>query len=212
MHAAPTPKGTLSRERLLDAGIELMRTSGLAGAGINEIVRASGAPKGSVYHHFPGGKQQIATEALARYRVRVADFIAAAMARGRTPGGRVRALFAAFAERLAASEFRRSCAAAAVCLDLDDESLALRQPVAEALTAWTEVIAQGLGLPDARRARPLAGLVLSAIEGAYIRGRATGSVEPFTEAGHWLAVLADQQQPSPPEPPARRQARRTEVR
>jgi TetR/AcrR family transcriptional regulator, lmrAB and yxaGH operons repressor len=53
-----------SRQRMIEAAIELMRGSGLSGAGINEIVRESAAPKGSVYHFFPNGKQQVVTEAL----------------------------------------------------------------------------------------------------------------------------------------------------
>ncbi|MBK6804952.1 MAG: TetR/AcrR family transcriptional regulator [Betaproteobacteria bacterium] len=52
-----TAKGVASRERMLDAAIGLMRHGGLAAAGMNEIVAASGAPKGSVYHHFPDGKR-----------------------------------------------------------------------------------------------------------------------------------------------------------
>ena len=85
-----TPKGRASRLRLIDAGIDRMRTSGLSGAGINEVVKASGAPKGSVYHFFPGGKAQLVNEALAVYAERVEAFIGAAMASARTPEGRVR--------------------------------------------------------------------------------------------------------------------------
>jgi len=69
---------------MLEAAIRLLRTSGLSGAGINEIVRESGAPKGSVYHHFPDGKTQIAAEALALYASRVLSFLDTALAAGRT--------------------------------------------------------------------------------------------------------------------------------
>ena len=55
---------------MIEATIGLMRGSGLSGAGINDIVRASGAPKGSVYHFFPNGKVQIVSEALERYSER----------------------------------------------------------------------------------------------------------------------------------------------
>ncbi|MCU0942640.1 MAG: TetR/AcrR family transcriptional regulator [Hydrogenophaga sp.] len=186
----PTPKGQLSRLRLLDAGIERMRASGLSGAGINEVVKASGAPKGSVYHFFPGGKDQLVTEALALYAERVRTFMVDAMDGARTPERRVLALFDAFARRLEATDFLRSCAAGAVSLDLDEASLGLRTPVASAFEIWREAIADGLGWVDRRRARSFAGLVLSAIEGAYIRGRAEGNAQAFREAGRWLALLA----------------------
>ena len=102
--ADPNPAGP--RSRMLDATIALMRRSGLSGAGINEIVRESGAPKGSVYHFFPDGKRQIAAEALAGYSTRVLAFIDASLAGKRSPGGKVRALFEAFAQRLEEGRFR----------------------------------------------------------------------------------------------------------
>ncbi len=189
----PGAKGAATRQRMLDAGIELMRGAGLAGAGINDLVAASGAPKGSVYHFFPGGKHQLVGEALAEYTARVHAWIEDAMARARTPAGKVRALFAAFAERLEAADFRRSCAAGAVCLDLGDDLEGLRASVAAAFDDWRDLLATGIGIADRRRARSFAGFVLTAIEGAYIRGRAERSGEPFLEAGRWLAEVAERE-------------------
>ena len=55
--STPARAVSTTRERMIDATITLLRRSGLSGAGINEIVRESGAPKGSLYHFFPDGKQ-----------------------------------------------------------------------------------------------------------------------------------------------------------
>ncbi len=181
---------TGSRQRMIEATIDLMRRSGLSGAGINEIVRASGAPKGSVYHFFPGGKQQIATEALAVYSQRVITFIETALASRRTASGKVRALFEAFARRVEEGEYRKSCPAGTVCLDLDAELDSLRSVVADALDTWTDLIARHFAPSDGRAAGSFAGLLLTAIEGAYIRARAERSSRPFKEAGAWLAELA----------------------
>lgn len=180
-----------SRARMLEASIELMRGSGLSGAGINEVVRASGAPKGSVYHFFPAGKTQLVGEALTVYSERVQAFIDGALTSKSAPAAKVRALFAAFARRVEAGEFRRSCAAGAVCLDLDAELDALRVVVAQAFADWVALIARHFpALPAARR-KSFASLLLSAIEGAYIRSRAERSSRPFIEAGAWLAELAE---------------------
>lgn len=184
-----TPKGEASRLRLIDAGIDRLRASGLSGAGINEVVKASGAPKGSVYHFFPGGKEQLVTEALAVYAERVEAFITDAMGRARTNEGRVRELFEAFARRLEDAGFQRSCAAGAVSLDLSEDTLAVRPSVEAAFSCWREAMARQLTGMDRRRARSLAGVLLTAIEGAYIRGRAEGSAQAFVEAGRWLAPL-----------------------
>lgn len=182
------------RQRMLDAAITLMRGSGLAGAGINEIVRLSGAPKGSVYHHFPGGKVQIASEALADYSGRVARFIEAAL--GERTGGpaKVRALFAAFAKRAEEGDFRASCAIGTVTLDLDEEpGLDALRPVLEAaFDDWAACIAAHFDFGDRRRSRSFAGLVLTAIEGAYVRSRAERDARAFREAGEWLSRLLPQ--------------------
>jgi TetR/AcrR family transcriptional regulator, lmrAB and yxaGH operons repressor len=179
-----------SRQRMIDATIQLMRGSGLSGAGINEIVRESAAPKGSVYHFFPAGKQQIVSEALADYSGRVLQFIDVALTSRRLPAQKVRALFDAFAQRVESGEFRRSCAFGAVCLDLDRDLDDLRVVVAAAFEDWLVLIARHFDFGDTRRNRSFAGMVLTAIEGAYIRARAEQSSRPFREAGTWLAALA----------------------
>lgn len=180
-----------SRERMIEATITLMRRSGLSGAGINEIVRESGAPKGSIYCFFPQGKRQIVSESLAVYAQRVMVAIETGLAGGRTPGGKIKSLFKTFAQRLEQGKYRASCAAGTVCLDLDADLEVLRQGIESAFDDWTALIASHLGFRDARRARSFAGLVLTAIEGGYIRGRAERSSRPFQEAGHWLAELAE---------------------
>lgn len=182
-----------SRERMLEATIALMRGSGLSGAGINEIVRESGAPKGSVYHFFPNGKLQIATEALAIYSVRIMGLIDGALASRRRPADKVKALFDMFARRVEEADFRKSCAVGAVSLDLDDDLEELRRVLAATLDEWAALIARHFDLGDARRTRSFAGLILTAVEGAHIRCRAERSSRPFREAGAWLAGLAEGQ-------------------
>jgi AcrR family transcriptional regulator len=178
-----------SRQRMLEAAIELMRGYGLAGAGINDLVRASGAPKGSVYHFFPDGKAQIASEALELYAGRVEQFIEAALSGRRDPPARVRALFDAFAQRAKEGGFRRSCAIGTVSLDLGDELEPLQAQLAAAFERWAATIAAHFDLGSAPATHSFAGFVLTAIEGAYVRSRAERSPAAFKEAGAWLARL-----------------------
>jgi TetR/AcrR family transcriptional repressor of lmrAB and yxaGH operons len=187
--AVATAPGT--RDRLIEAAITLMRRSGLAGAGINEVVRASGAPKGSVYHFFPDGKQQLVEEGLAQYSERVVAFIDLNLSRKRNPGDKVKALFNAFAERIEQGEFLHSCPVGTVCLDLDADREDLRIVVASAFDHYLHAIEAHFPCRDRRQAKSFAGLLLTAIEGAYIRGRAERSSKPFREAGAWLAELAE---------------------
>lgn len=182
-----------SRDRMLEAAISLMRGSGLTGAGINEIVRVSGAPKGSVYHFFPQGKAQIASEALTVYSKRVMAFIDQALASERQEGAKVSALFRAFARRVEEGDFRQSCAVGTVTLDLDADLQQLQTILGDAFSQWAALIGEHLDLGDAVRTQSFAGLILTSIEGAYVRCRAERSSRAFTEAGEWLAILADQQ-------------------
>jgi len=182
-----------SRDRMIEAAISLMRGSGLTGAGINEIVRVSGAPKGSVYHFFPHGKAQITGEALAVYSKRVMAFIDRALVSERHAGAKVSALFNAFAQRVEEGDFRQSCALGTVTLDLDAELQQLQAFIGVTFSLWAALIADHFNLGDAARTQSFAGLVLTAIEGAYIRCRAERSPRAFSEAGEWLAILADQQ-------------------
>lgn len=202
--ALPAPP----RQRLLEAAIGLMRRSGLSGAGINEIVRESGAPKGSVYHFFPGGKQQIVLESLAAYAPGIRAVFAQGLARGRTPADRVRALFRGFARRIEANDFCRSCAGGTVTLDLDEGEEAIRRAIAAMFADWIAVIAARLDLGGPRRSRSFAGLVLTAIEGAYVRARAERSSAAFREAGDWLAELAAASAPTSRSAPSRSSAGR----
>jgi TetR/AcrR family transcriptional repressor of lmrAB and yxaGH operons len=174
---------------MIDAAITLMRGSGLTGAGINEIVRASGAPKGSVYHFFPDGKVQLATEALGVYSGRVLAFIDQTLSSRDEPRAKIEALFGAFAQRVKGGRFRQSCAVGTVSLDLDSELEALRVVLGDMLAEWQALIARHFAFDSARETRSFAGLIVTCIEGAYIRCRAEASSEPFVEAGRWLAQL-----------------------
>lgn len=180
-----------SRDRMIEAAIVLMRRSGYSGIGINEVLAESGVPKGSMYHYFPEGKRQVAVEALAAYAPRVVAFIDERLARGRTPAEKMRHLFQGFEERLAEGDYRLSCAAGCVSLDLGDDLDAVREAVQAAFAAYVEVIAKHIAFRDRRRTRSFAGFVLTAIEGGYVRGRAEHSGEGFREAGQWLGRLAE---------------------
>jgi TetR/AcrR family transcriptional repressor of lmrAB and yxaGH operons len=175
---------------MIEAAIDLMRAYGLSGAGINDVVQLSGAPRGSLYHHFPGGKLQMAREALAIHGVRVQSFIDHALASEAAGPAKVLALFEAFARRVEQADFKRSCPFGCVALDLDDETEPLRELVAQSFHDWKECIASHFAGLGPEGSRQFAGLLLTGIEGAYVRARAEHSGEGFREAGRWMARLA----------------------
>jgi len=177
--------------RILDAAIDGLRRRGVAGAALNDLVTTSGAPRGSLYHHFPGGKTQIVCAALEVYGDRVRANFERALASATRPGDKIRALFALVAERLRASDYEQSCGAGAVALDVGAEEPSILERVRLEFSSWIAVIEMQLPIADEARRRAFASFVLTSIEGAYVRGRAERSVAPVIEAGEWLAALAE---------------------
>jgi len=179
------------RDRIVEASITAMRGAGLAGASIGNVLAASGAPKGSLYHYFPQGKQQIVRESLGVYGERVRQYIEATLSSGDTPAAKVRALFTTVARRLESAEFGLSCAAGTLALGLGDDDEPVRADVAAQFASWVDVIARHFPIRDDARRSAFAGMLLTAIEGGYVRGRAERSTRALVEAGEWLAMLAD---------------------
>jgi len=191
------PDETSPRTDMLRAATRLLRQGGLAAAGINQIVAESGAPKGSLYHFFPDGKTQIAREALAAYRDVAVERYRARAQGCRTPEAAVRAFFEMGAEASLKNDYRMSCPAGAVTLDLDPASEALREPCHDVFASLVDAVDEALHpIPKSKR-RDLAGLIVSTMQGAYIRARAARDVSPFREAGENLAALAKLLTPSP---------------
>jgi TetR/AcrR family transcriptional regulator, lmrAB and yxaGH operons repressor len=188
-----TDKALDSRSRIVDAAISLMRRSGLSGAGINDIVAESGAPKGSIYYFFPQGKQQIVSEALSVYAQRGLAAWGQALSTAAEPGRKIHALFDAIAARTERGQYRASCAAGAVTLDLNDDLEVVRLAIADAFSRWIELISVHFPIDDAERRRSFAGLVLTIIEGAFIRARAERSLKPFQDAAGWLTEIAERE-------------------
>jgi TetR/AcrR family transcriptional regulator, lmrAB and yxaGH operons repressor len=177
-----------TRERLLVTGERLFRTQGYSGTGLKQLAQEADAPWSSMYHFFPGGKQQLGAEVVRFAAERYAALIAKAFAVFPDPADAVAALFKGEAKLLAESRFRNGCPVAAVTLDVASTVEELRQPCAEAFDLWIGTIARGLGatgLP-AKEARTLASYVLSSLEGAILLSRAEHSVAPLERTGMFV--------------------------
>jgi len=196
-----------ARDKIIDAAISLMRRSGLSGAGINEIVLESGAPKGSIYYFFPQGKRQIVSEALAIYARRGMTAWGQALSTAEEPGKKIHALFKGIAARTEQSQYRASCAAGAVSLDLDGDLEVVRVAIADAFSQWIELISLHFPIRNTVRRKSFAGLVLTVIEGAFIRARAERSAKSFDDAAGWLAEIAEREVAQSLRAPRRRRRR-----
>ena len=196
---------------MIQAAETLLRESGLSGAGIKQLVARSGAPVGSVYHFFPGGKMQIVTETLQLHSGKAVHLFQRAFGDASVPlPERVRALFRMAAKGFEAAGADKGCAIGCVTLDLRASDDSLRQVCDASFNEWVDEIASHMQWPDAETRRSFAMMIVLALEGAFVLARAGHSGDAFTTAGDWLARLAQSTRPVStgeshvPSPPAHR--------
>ena len=197
------PRRTDSRSRMIHAAAELFRQRGYHATTFSDVVRDSGAPRGSTYFHFPGGKAELAREAIARAGDEVEEMVDQAARHADDPGSLVRVLAQIFADRFERSGYQSGCAIATMVLELapgDEEFSAEFHGV---FTRWRAALVnrfEPLGIaPD--RAAALADLVISALEGALLLSRAARSTEPFTTPIEALISAIDHDAASQPAAP-----------
>ncbi len=178
MDATATP----TRERILYATAELFRRHGYSGTGLKQVVAQAHAPFGSLYHHFPGGKQQLADEVIRAGGAFFEALVMAAYDEETTAQASVRAVFEGAAATLVATDFEDACPIAVIALEVASTNDALRRATAEIFEQWTAALTDRLG------DRRLALAVISAVEGAFVLCRAQRSVEPMLAAGSMAAA------------------------
>ncbi len=174
-----------TRERILDTAAGLFRRHGYTGVGLKQISHESRSPIGSMYHFFPGGKEELTAHALRRsghgYQLLVEAVLDAA------PDLRtgVRDCFTGAADVLEATGYADACPIETVALEVASTNETLRLVTAEIFDAWIDALAgrvEAAGAPPAQ-ARAFALAFLAALEGAFVLSRALRSPEPMHAAG-----------------------------
>jgi TetR/AcrR family transcriptional regulator, lmrAB and yxaGH operons repressor len=185
----PVVRGGLeTRARITAAASGLLRRRGYAATGVNEVVAASDAPKGSLYHYFPEGKEQLASEAIERSGRIVSNQIERVLAASDSMPHALRRFAGLLASNLERSDFRDGCPVGTTTLEMAAESGSLQHACGQSFEAWTEVIAARLRDEgrDPQGARRSAVLILSAFEGALMMARALRDVTPLHEVAEEL--------------------------
>ena len=180
MEGPPTP----TRERILYATAELFRRQGYSGTGLKQIVAEANAPFGSLYHHFPGGKQQLGDEVIRAGGAFFGALVAAVYDEEVAAGDSIRAVFEGAAQTLEATDFQDACPIATVALEVASTNDGLRRATADVFEEWTVALAERLGDRDSALA------VIAALEGAFVLCRAQRSVAPMLAAGRMAVAYA----------------------
>jgi AcrR family transcriptional regulator len=182
---ARTVDAAATRQRILTASGELMRRHGYAGTGIKAILSASGVPYGSLYYHFPGGKEEVGVATIRQgghvYLALVESFI--------PPGAdlptAVREFFAGAADLVASTDYADACPVATIAGEIAGTSEPMRAAAAEAFVSWTDLLEQRLAAAGVgvERAHEVAVELFCAIEGAFLLARTTRDVTPLHITG-----------------------------
>ncbi len=176
---------TSTKDRILDVTADRFRQFGYTGTGLKQILSDANAPFGSLYHFFPGGKEELGVEVLRRSGEMYFELFETIFDAAPDPVSGVRDFFAGAAAVLAETDYADACPIATVALEVASRSEPLRHATADVFEYWITGVAArlghaGIGADEARR---LAILVISMLEGAFILCRARRSTDALDVAG-----------------------------
>ena len=180
-----------TRARLIETTARLLQYRGYHGASLNEILEASGAPRGSLYFHFPGGKEQLAIEATRAAVDEATQALAAMLAQSKTAAAGVRGYAEAAVQLMRESDYTFGCPVSPLILDASGGVAELAKLCRDAFETWTGMIAAALAAEGAPkgRATSLALLSVTAIEGALLAARAYRDIKPLMTVGAELEAV-----------------------
>jgi TetR/AcrR family transcriptional repressor of lmrAB and yxaGH operons len=172
------------RERMIAGAARLLAQRGLQATSFSTVLAETNAPRGSIYHHFPGGKEELVTAAIEATRQHALSLIDQDM--GASAVEVTQSFLAAWRTLLTRADFDAGCALVAVTVAAETD--ALRQRTAQAFRAWRDKLARALeaGGLSGGDAGPTANLLLAASEGAVVMCRAEQDIGPFDEVAAQL--------------------------
>ncbi|ATQ42493.1 TetR/AcrR family transcriptional regulator [Caulobacter mirabilis] len=179
------------RAAIVAAAAGLFRRNGYAATGLNDIVARSKAPKGSLYHYFPRGKAQIGEAAVLAAGALVRDTLERLAVEQPDAAALVREYVRWLGIWMAQSGWRDGCPITTVLLETAAEDEIIRAAGREAFAGWVEVLTRRLEADGVapERAKSLAGVAVSALEGSLIQARVERSEAPIAAVGEMLAEL-----------------------
>ena len=181
-----------TRERMIEAAVHGLRRDGVEGMSFTEVLRESGAARGAIYHHFPGGKSQLVAEAATENGNEVRALLAQLPAE--SPAAVVRGFLALIRPVVEESAGGSGCAvaAAAMASSVHDHNR-LHDAAGVAIGSWISELAERLAMAGLARAEAheLASSLVTILEGAHVVARATGGIDRFDETARAVTALVE---------------------
>jgi AcrR family transcriptional regulator len=184
---------TPTKERIIEASAALMGRQGYNGTGVKQIVAAAEAPFGSIYHFFPGGKEEIGAEAIRRSGATYERLIPAVFDAAPDVVAGIRAFFNGAAAHLAETDYADACPIATIALETSSSSEPMRMACHDVFEGWiTAGVSRfsGLGL-GSETTRQLVMSMVMALEGAFLLARACRDTTPLTVAAEMVVISVE---------------------
>jgi AcrR family transcriptional regulator len=180
-----------TRERILDVASRLMQRQGYEGTAIKQIAKEARVALSSVYHFFPSGKQELATDAVRHADDHFAVMLAEALASKDDPAEAIVALARVVADYLRDSDWQDGCPITATALETAGRIPQIQDAVEKAFERWRALVADKLrqtGIPE-EDVQDLAYTVINTLDGAELAATVSRKTEPLEIAGRHLARL-----------------------
>ena len=172
-----------TRNRLTDAALLAVREHGYAGTSMQDLLRETGVSSSSMYHFFPGGKEELVADAVRRAGLEAAGQITDVLDRHDVADA-IGVIFDAAAAEMEGNGYSLGCPIGVPATEAPADSTAIREAVADVFTAWADAYAAALrdAGHDDHRATALGRFIVAAYEGSVTLARATRSVAPYQDA------------------------------
>ena len=187
------PPKSKQRQTVVWAAAKLFRRQGYSGTGLRDILAASGAARGSLYHHFPGGKEEIGAAAVTAAGSLVTETFQELANLSDSPADFLRHYTDLLVRWLEASKFRDGCPITTTLLETTPGSAAITAAGRAVFDDWSGVMEMLLarhGWP-AERIAPTATAIIAGLEGALMLARVRGSSQPIRDTAEALCALLD---------------------
>jgi TetR/AcrR family transcriptional regulator, lmrAB and yxaGH operons repressor len=164
---------------MLETAAGLFHAQGYHATGLNQLLSAGDAPRGSLYFHFPGGKEQLAAEAAALSAERLREALRQTIESSDEPDEALTAVVELLGQELLDSDFRAGCPLSTLALDAAADSEPIRRACAEGYASWCAVIERFLTAHRVANPAQLAVMILASIEGGLLLARTQRDLAPL---------------------------------
>ncbi|APA98317.1 TetR/AcrR family transcriptional regulator [Nocardia seriolae] len=181
-----------SRQKLVAGAADMIRRRGLNATSVRELAKYARAPLGSTYHYFPGGKTQLAAEAVTFAGELTSTLLTRELENG--PVEALRAFLSMWRKVVVDTEFRAGCPVLAVSVeDLPEAEAAPHEAAAAAFSQWTALLTTSLREhgADPAAAERTATLIVAAAEGSVAMCRAEHSTRALDHIGDQLTLIVE---------------------